>query len=207
MLKSEKSFPKREPFHVPQRVPGDLDQIAAIYDAIHTEEESGRATIGWIRAIYPTRQTAADAIQAGDMGGLRAGLIAAKIDRAQWTSMPTPLEPGRRPGRRSRPPHPGGGPQLQGLRRRCHFEDLGRKQNCTALRMDTNERNAATPPLAGLGATRGGHRVLRLQRHPRRPAGLPGKIIVSYPTETSQKNRPPNAWFGGLVLLSGFHYP
>lgn len=45
-----------------QAVPGDLDQIAAIYDAIHTEEESGRATIGWIRAIYPTRQTAADAI-------------------------------------------------------------------------------------------------------------------------------------------------
>lgn len=43
-------------------VPGDLDQIAAIYDAIHTEEESGRATIGWLRAIYPTRQTAADAI-------------------------------------------------------------------------------------------------------------------------------------------------
>ena len=50
-----------------QAVPGDLDQIAAIYDAIHTEEESSRATIGWIRAIYPTRQTAADAIQAGDM--------------------------------------------------------------------------------------------------------------------------------------------
>ena len=48
-------------------VPGDLDQIAAIYDAIHTEEETGRATIGWIRAIYPTRQTADDAIQAGDM--------------------------------------------------------------------------------------------------------------------------------------------
>ena len=34
-----------------QAVPGDLDQIAAIYDAIHTEEETGRAAIGWIRAI------------------------------------------------------------------------------------------------------------------------------------------------------------
>ena len=45
----------------------DIPQIAAIYDAIHTEEETGRAAIGWIRAIYPTRQTAADAIQAGDM--------------------------------------------------------------------------------------------------------------------------------------------
>lgn len=30
-------------------VPGDLDQIAAIYDAIHTEEESGRAAA---RSLY-----------------------------------------------------------------------------------------------------------------------------------------------------------
>ena len=32
------------------------------------------------------------------------------------------------------------------------YEDLGRKRNCTALRMDTNERNAAARSLyAGLG--------------------------------------------------------
>ena len=67
-------------------VPGDLDQIAAIYDAIHTEEETGRATIGWIRAIYPTRQTAADAIQAGDMyvAEEEGRIVAsAKIDQTQ----------------------------------------------------------------------------------------------------------------------------
>ena len=45
----------------------DLEQIAAIYDHIHTEEEAGRATVGWVRGVYPTRQTALDAIQAGDM--------------------------------------------------------------------------------------------------------------------------------------------
>ena len=94
-------------------VTGDLDQIAAIYDAIHTEEEAGRATIGWIRAIYPTRQTAADAIQAGDMyvAEEEGRIVAsAKIDQTQVPERP--LEPGRDPGRRSRPPHPGGGPQL-----------------------------------------------------------------------------------------------
>ena len=67
-------------------VPGDLDQIAAIYDAIHTEEETGRAAIGWIRSVYPTRQTAADAIQAGDMYvAEEEGRIvaAAKIDQTQ----------------------------------------------------------------------------------------------------------------------------
>ena len=42
----------------------DLEQIAAIYDHIHTEEEAGRATVGWVRGVYPTRQTALDAIQA-----------------------------------------------------------------------------------------------------------------------------------------------
>ena len=39
----------------------DLEQIAAIYDHIHTEEEAGRATVGWVRGVYPTRQTALDA--------------------------------------------------------------------------------------------------------------------------------------------------
>lgn len=45
----------------------DLDEIASIYDRIHTEEESGRVSIGWSRSIYPTRSTGAAAIEAGDM--------------------------------------------------------------------------------------------------------------------------------------------
>ena len=45
----------------------DLDQVAAIYDRIHTEEEAGRSTVGWIRGVYPTRQTALASIQAGDL--------------------------------------------------------------------------------------------------------------------------------------------
>ena len=47
--------------------PRDLDAIAAIYDRIHDNEEAGKTTIGWIRSIYPTRQTAEDAIGAGDL--------------------------------------------------------------------------------------------------------------------------------------------
>ncbi len=45
----------------------DLDAISEIYDRIHTEEESGRVSIGWDRNIYPTRDTARMAIEAGDM--------------------------------------------------------------------------------------------------------------------------------------------
>lgn len=66
--------------------PDDLDSIAAIYDAIHTEEEAGRTTIGWIRSIYPTRETARRAIEAGDMfvAEDRGALVACgRINREQ----------------------------------------------------------------------------------------------------------------------------
>lgn len=44
---------------------GDLDAVAAIYSRIHDNEEAGRTTIGWVRSIYPTRETAADALRRG----------------------------------------------------------------------------------------------------------------------------------------------
>ena len=53
----------------------DLDAIARIYDAIHTAEESGAQTIGWVRGVYPTRQTAEDALLRGDMFVLEDGGI------------------------------------------------------------------------------------------------------------------------------------
>lgn len=45
----------------------DISAVARIYDEIHTEEEAGRVTIGWIRSIYPTRKTAETALECGDL--------------------------------------------------------------------------------------------------------------------------------------------
>ena len=45
----------------------DLDAIFNIYDEIHTAEEAGQLTIGWMRDIYPTRKTAEESIVRGDM--------------------------------------------------------------------------------------------------------------------------------------------
>ena len=45
----------------------DIDKISEIYDEIHTAEENGDVTIGWIREIYPTRKTAEASIEKGDM--------------------------------------------------------------------------------------------------------------------------------------------
>ena len=63
----------------------DLDAIEQIYQDIHTEEEAGRRTVGWIRGVYPTRTTAEESILRGDMFVLEEGIIlgAAIINRIQ----------------------------------------------------------------------------------------------------------------------------
>lgn len=45
----------------------DINEVDKIYSLIHTEEEMGRAQIGWIRNIYPVRKTAEDALLRGDL--------------------------------------------------------------------------------------------------------------------------------------------
>lgn len=51
----------------------DIDAIAGIYSDIHTQEEAGRAVIGWDRAVYPTRQTAEQSLKRGDLFVAEAG--------------------------------------------------------------------------------------------------------------------------------------
>lgn len=45
----------------------DLAAIEDIYDRILTEEERGRAKIGWVRGVYPTRATAEAALEADEL--------------------------------------------------------------------------------------------------------------------------------------------
>ena len=45
----------------------DIPAVAAIYDEIHSEEEKGEITVGWERGVYPTEQTALNALAAGDL--------------------------------------------------------------------------------------------------------------------------------------------
>ena len=45
----------------------DLARIEEIYDAIHTAEEAGKANIGWVRGVYPTRRTAEEALALGEL--------------------------------------------------------------------------------------------------------------------------------------------
>ena len=45
----------------------DLKCIERIYDAIHTAEECGKSSVGWIRNVYPTAETALLAYRRGDL--------------------------------------------------------------------------------------------------------------------------------------------
>lgn len=135
--------------------PGDIPAITAIYDRILTEEEQGRASVGWVRGVYPTEASAREALEAGELFVLTEDgrvFAAARINRVQvpvysqapwrWEAPPErvmvlhtlvvdPLQKGR-----------GHGSAFVAF-----YEDYAREQGCPYLRMDTNEKNAAARAL------------------------------------------------------------
>ncbi len=138
--------------NIRKAVPEDIPGIVAIYDRILTEEESGRAVVGWIRGVYPTRQTALDALEAGTLFVLeREGVIAAaaKIDRNQVPEYAD--APWRYPDAPDEqvmvlhtlvvdPAFAGRGCGSEFVR---FYEDYALAQGCPYLRMDTNAKNTA----------------------------------------------------------------
>lgn len=130
---------------------GHIDAIAAIYGRIIDAQEQGRLTVGWQRGVYPTRQTALDALKRGDLfvcidGGKT--VAAAIINKTQvpayedvsWayaagpdevmvlhTLVVDPLCSGR-----------GYGTAFV-----AYYEGYAKNNGCPVLRMDTNEKNAA----------------------------------------------------------------
>ncbi len=127
----------------------DVAAIARIYDQIHTGEEAGPKQIGWIRSVYPTEETARQAVEAGEMYVLeKDGIIAAsgKINKEQmpayaeveWlhqaeaeqvlvlhTLVVSPCEQGKG----------------YGSRFVAEYEAMALGMGCTVLRIDTNAIN------------------------------------------------------------------
>lgn len=129
----------------------DIQAIADIYEAILDREEAGTGHVGWVRGVYPTKETAEEALQRGtlfvceDKGSVVA---AAKIDGNQvpeyadctWeydvpkeqvmvlhTLVVDPAYSGKGYGK--------------GFVR--FYEDYALENNRPYLRMDTNARNTA----------------------------------------------------------------
>ena len=131
-------------------VAADIPQIAAIYDRIHTQEETGLVTIGWVRGIYPTRATAQAALDAGELFVLECdgtAAAAARINQvqvpeyanAQWQYPQAPAEQVMVLHTLVVDPLQGG--RGLGTAFVRFYEEYAREHGCPYLRMDTNEKN------------------------------------------------------------------
>ena len=127
-----------------------LPAIAAIYDSIHTQEEAGITTTGWIRDIYPTEQTAARAINDREMYVLEEnGRIAAcgRINQMQdecykdgaWRY---PAKPEQVMVMHTLVVDPQYGRMQYGTKFLQFYESFSKEYGCPFLRIDTNARNA-----------------------------------------------------------------
>lgn len=130
----------------------DLAQVAAIYDHILTEEEAGRASVGWVRGVYPTEETAREALAKGELFVLEEDgriLASAKINQEQVP------EYAQAPWRYAAVPEeqvmvlhtlvvdPAQAGKGAGSAFVAFYEDYARAQGCAYLRMDTNVKNQA----------------------------------------------------------------
>lgn len=127
----------------------DLDAVSAIYDHIHTEEEAGRTTIGWVRDIYPTRATAEAALCRGDLfveeqnGTVVGTAILNHLQGDEYTDAPWQIAADN--------DHvlvmhtlvidPAAKGHGLGTAFAQFYERTAREKGCTALRIDTNARN------------------------------------------------------------------
>lgn len=128
---------------------GDLSAVAEIYEQIHGEIEAGRATVGWIRGIYPTLQTAGDAYERGELYVLEEDgriLAAAKLNQTQEKEYALvdwlyPAEPREVLVMHTLVVSPRAGSRGLGRTFAAFYEELAKERGCKALRIDTNEKN------------------------------------------------------------------
>lgn len=127
----------------------DIDSVTAIYDKIHTAEENGEVSIGWIRGIYPEREHALAALDRGDLfvmeneGRIVGTAIINKIqvdayENAGWEYDVTPDKVMVLHTLVISPEEIGKGYGREFVK---FYEEYALNNDSPYLRMDTNERN------------------------------------------------------------------
>ncbi len=138
----------------------DIDAVTNIYLAIHDAEEKNDMTIGWVRDIYPTRKTAADAAARGDLfvEVVDDRIVASAI--INQTQVPEyadctweyPAEDSDVMVLHTLVVHPDERGHGFGKVFVRFYEQYAKQQGCHYARMDTQEKNAAARKMyAGLG--------------------------------------------------------
>lgn len=127
----------------------DVIYVSEIFEDIHAEEESGKVEIGWIRDIYPTKQTAETALKRGDLfvaedEGTIVGTAIINQQQvdvyaiADWTYPASDDKIMVLHTLVISPRHFGKGYGTQFVR---YYEEYALHHGCRYLRMDTNQRN------------------------------------------------------------------
>ena len=144
----------------------DIPHIAAIYENIHDNEECGKSTVGWIRGVYPTADTARAALDTDDLFVMEedgAVVAAARINRIQvpvyadvpWRYPDVPDEQVMVLHTLVVDPTVKG--KGYGTAFVAFYEQLARETDRPYLRIDTNARNTPARALyAWLGYTEAG---------------------------------------------------
>lgn len=127
----------------------DIPAIAAIYNAIHTQEEMGLVTIGWVRDIYPTEKDATRALGRGDLfvgedeGTIFGAAIINQIQVDVYENAPWeyPAEDSEVMVLHTLVISPSAPRRGYGKAFVQFYQDWAREHHCPYLRIDTNEKN------------------------------------------------------------------
>ena len=128
----------------------DIHKIVEIYDKILSNEEKGLTTIGWIRGVYPSINSANEALKRGDLFVYENE---EKIIQASAVINQSQVDVYIKGNWKSKVPddkvmvlhtltvdpsvsHKGIGKKFVEF-----YENYAKNNNCTELRMDTNEKN------------------------------------------------------------------
>ena len=127
----------------------DIDAVDEIYNRIHSEIENGNAATGWVRGVYPTRETAKASLEASDLfveelDGKVVGT--AIINQYQAEVYKDAAWQYNAPDEKIMVLHTlVVNPDVKGCGLGKAFvkfyEEYAKENGCTLLRMDTNEKN------------------------------------------------------------------
>ena len=129
----------------------DLDMISSIYERIHDNEEAGLSSTGWIRGVYPVRATAEASLLKHELYVLCLNgniVAAARINHEQEPSYDAcswlfPASTDQVLVLHTLVVDPKEARRGLGKAFVHYYEAMARQLGCTALRLDTNERNTA----------------------------------------------------------------
>lgn len=134
----------------------DIPQIVRIYGHILDAEEQGRATVGWIRGVYPTEQTALRTLEAGELFVMMEGAEVAAAAVINKNQVPVyaevPWQDCEAPEEQVMVLHtlvvdPAFSGKGLGTAFVEFYERYALERGCPYLRMDTNARNQAARQL------------------------------------------------------------